>query len=88
MDTTEPSELDGTLVKRKVSSYANSSTKQTSKYGSLSGSKEGTYIMIKGSVLQEDIKALIHEYLIMEHQNMRGKTDRISRRSKHINYYG
>ena len=35
--------------------------------------KEGTYIMIKGSVLQEDIKALIHEYLIMEHQNMRGK---------------
>ena len=28
--------------------------------------KERTYIMIKGSVLQEDIKALIHEYLIME----------------------
>lgn len=28
--------------------------------------REGHYIMIKGSVLQEDIKALIHEYLIME----------------------
>ena len=50
--------------------------------------KEGTYIMIKGSVLQEDIKALIHEYLIIEHQNMKkAKTDRTSRRSKCINSY-
>ena len=47
--------------------------------------KERTYIMIKGSVLQEDIKALIHEYLIMEIKIWEAETDRTSRRSKHVN---